>query len=96
MIIIKKDEAQRMQEERQRLAPPRRFSKYRLKLALERLGIWESVKEKIVASGHWEDVLLSGDFSMGDKNFTAAVEQFRGLFPDVDIEDVLAEAQLDE
>ncbi|MBQ6471211.1 MAG: hypothetical protein IJJ33_04445 [Victivallales bacterium] len=96
MRIIKRDDAQRMQEERQRLAPPRRFSKYRLKLALERLGVWESVKEAIVASGHWEDVLICGDFSMDDKNFTAAVEQFRGMFPDVDVEDVLAEAQLEE
>lgn len=73
--------------------PPRQYSKYALKRALEKRGLWETIKQAIIDAGMWEDFSLAQDLAEDDEKFSTFLTSMRQQYGEV-AEEVLAEAEI--
>lgn len=71
------------------------YSKYKIKLACERLGLWGQVKEAIEAAGKWESFLLIQPLSSDNAELEEALPDIRRAFGDELVDRVLAESVVD-
>lgn len=76
--------------------PPRKFSKLKVVIALTQMGIWEQVKNWIVAQGLYDLYLAANEFSEDDEYFKVGVVSLQRQL-DVSnevLESILAQAEV--
>lgn len=72
--------------------PLKKYSRYGLKKALEKRGMWEQVRTAIQDNDLWEDFTLALDMSVDDPKFAAFIQSMRATYGSV-VDEVLAEAE---
>lgn len=60
-----------------------RFSKYKVKQELEKLGLWQAVKQMITEQ-MYEDLLIADDFAFDDSSFISIYEVLKDEIPNID------------
>lgn len=73
--------------------PPKQYSKYALKNALEKRELWSDVRQAIENAGMWEDFSLAQDLSEDDAKFAAFLVAMKQQYGEL-AEEVLAEAEI--
>jgi len=69
-----------------------RYSKYLIKLACEKRGIWEQVRTAIEQSGKWESFLLINDIASDNPELLEAMPLIVQAFGQALVDEVLAES----
>ena len=72
-----------------------RYSKYKIQLKAQALGIWEDVKAAIAAAGladSWSNIV---DIASDNGELVAALPSIRAAFPSIDVDAFLAECIAD-
>lgn len=73
---------------------PVKYSKYALKLACEKRGLWEQVKSAIEAAGKWESFLLIQAISSDNAELQEALPGIRQIFGSDVVDAVLEESEM--
>lgn len=60
-----------------------RFSKYKVKQELEKLGLWQAVKQMITEQ-MYQDLLIADDFAFDDSSFIAIYEVLKDEIENID------------
>lgn len=60
-----------------------RFSKYKVKQELEKLGLWQAVKQ-IITEQMYEDLLIADDFAFDDSTFVSVYETLKEQIENID------------
>lgn len=69
----------------------KRYSKYKLKMALQARGLWETFKDGLTED-EYETFLLVQDMDSSDDNFKAILEKFKSI---PDYESILSAAEME-
>jgi hypothetical protein len=72
-----------------------RYSTYKIKRKLEDMGLWADVKAAIEAAGFWDSFVLIQDIAADNEELQRALPLLHEEFPDVDIQELLAECVAD-
>ena len=73
-------------------SPVPRYSKYLVKLACQRRGLWEQVRAAIEAAGKWESFLIINDISSDNPELLEALPAIRAAFGSDVVDAVLQES----
>jgi len=72
--------------------PVVRYSRYLIKRACERRGLWEQVKAAIEAAGKWESFLIINDIASDNQELEEAMPLIVQTFGQALVDEVLAES----
>lgn len=69
------------------------YSKYKIQLACQRIGIWEEVKSAISLAGYADSWANIQSIASDNAEFVAALPAIREAFPEFDVDAILAECE---